>query len=76
MRKIGLDFPPAIPHTLNMNQTHHYRLMDTRTQTILASGPDRKPLQRRADRLDLKYGAVRYVVSMIIHDLATAKDSA
>nr|WP_280971520.1 hypothetical protein [Cupriavidus gilardii] len=41
----------------------HYRIRDSRTGAILITAPyaQRARLRNHADRLDLRYGAVRYI---------------
>lgn len=42
-----------------------YRLIDNQTKKIITESTDRKRLQRRRDKLDLAYGAVRYSVQPV-----------
>ena len=39
-----------------------YQVIDTRTQVIVGTFTTRKAASRKADRLDLEFGAIRYLV--------------
>lgn len=42
-----------------------YQVIDTKTRAVMSSHKDRKQARSKADRLDLAYGAVRYVVRFV-----------
>lgn len=42
-----------------------YQVIDCQTNTIVGTYDNRKAASRRADKLDLAYGAVRYTVRVI-----------
>lgn len=46
--------------------TTYYRIIDTHTEKVVRAGyTDRRKAARQADRMDLAYGAVRFVVQSI-----------
>lgn len=42
-----------------------YQVIDIRTKQVVKTYADRKTARRAADRLDLQYGAVRYIVKAV-----------
>ena len=42
-----------------------YQVIDTKTQQVLSTHKDRIQARRKRDRLDMQYGAVRYVVKPV-----------
>jgi hypothetical protein len=42
-----------------------YQVIDIKTKQVISAHKDRKQASRKADRLDLAYGAVRHVVRFI-----------
>jgi hypothetical protein len=42
-----------------------YQVIDTKTQTVVATCKTSKAARAKQDRLDLAYGAVRYTVRMV-----------
>ncbi len=48
-----------------MTKPVRYDLIDRQTDTVIGSYTKREPAMRRADKLDLAYGAVRYSVRPI-----------
>lgn len=42
-----------------------YQVIDSKTGFIVATYPTRKQASRRADKLDMAYGAIRYSIRMI-----------
>jgi hypothetical protein len=45
------------------NGQMHYNVVDSKMNQIVAASPTRKGATRIADRLDARYGAVRYIVT-------------
>lgn len=44
------------------NKQMTYQVIDIRTKDIMGSYSTRKAASRKADKLDLQYGAIRYAV--------------
>ena len=53
-------------HTLNMNNAL-YQVIDMLSGDIVSTHTSRKAAQRKADRLDLEYGAIMYRVVEVKH---------
>ena len=52
------------------SSTHHtefimYQIIDIKTKQVVATKATRKAASNMANRLDLQYGAIRYIVRMI-----------
>ncbi len=45
-----------------------YQVVDIQTKQVVGTYGNRKAASRRADKLDLAYGAIRYVVRIIWAD--------
>ena len=45
-----------------MSETKRFQVVDSRTGTVMGSYSSRKMASRKADKLDLEYGAIRYAV--------------
>jgi hypothetical protein len=52
--------------------TNTYQVIDLHTKKVMGTYATRAAASRRADKLDLAYGAIRYVVKIIWADQAIA----
>ncbi len=56
---------------MNTN-TKTYQVIDIQTKKVMGTYTSRAAASRRADKLDLAYGAIRYVVKIIWADQPVA----
>lgn len=49
-----------------------YQVIDRKTNTVVGTYDNRKAASRRADKLDLAYGAIRYTVRVIFAEAVSA----